>query len=469
MIPRLDPYLLRGDARGGDRDRCHGRRRQRGVAGDARQNDGDTQEHADSRQKLCVHGTRRSKSSFGTALDIKRFHCQDPWQMSLDRRSFISLSGRAALGAPLFSLGACAPRDSESATSRDGHWQSLIAYLQKEIPSLLERAPATPGAAIALVADAKLLWSAGFGVKDRTTKAPVDADTVFEFGSVSKTAFAYVAMKACEKGILNLDTPLTKYTTDRLLVGDPRLDLITPRHVLSHTTGFQNWRSKSDPLKIQFTPGTRWGYSGEGYWYLQSVLTQLTGHVDPNNCEMDDNGVRVCATDFDAYMKANLLVPFGMTSSGYLYRDGMARPHDEKGQILADRKSTPIAAARYGSAGQLHSTVNEYAKFLIEVIAPRPPDSFRLNEMSIHEMLRPQVKLTDTVSWGLGWAIEQHPGMGDIIQHSGDNPGFKTMTAASARRRSAFIIVTNGDRGFDDVIIPVLRSTPMREFVPVHV
>ena len=107
------------------------------------------------------------------------------------------------------------------------------------------------------------------------TNAPVDSNTVFEFASVSKTVFAYVVMKACEKGILDLDTPLTKYTSDRYLVGDPRLDLITPRHVLSHTTGFQNWRSKTDPLRIQFTPGAHRGYSGEGYWYLQSVLTHL--------------------------------------------------------------------------------------------------------------------------------------------------------------------------------------------------
>lgn len=356
-----------------------------------------------------------------------------------------------------------------SATSDAGRWQSLIEYLEKELPSLLERDRTTPGVAMALVADARLLWSRGFGVKDRMTNAPVDSDTVFEFASVSKTVFAYVVMKACEKGLLNLDTPLTKYTTDRLVDGDPRLDLITPRHVLSHTTGFQNWRSKTDPLKIHFTPGAHWGYSGEGYWYLQSVLTHLTGHVDTNDCKTEDDGLRVCATDFETYMKANLLTPLGMTSSGYVYREGMARPHDEKGRMLADRKATAIDAARYGSAGELHSSVNEYAKFLVEIIDPRPADAFRLSATSHQEMLRPQVKLTDILWWGLGWTIEQHPGMGNIITHSGDNPGFKTMTAASVRRRSAFIIVTNGDRGFDNIIMPVLRSSPMREFLPVTI
>jgi len=388
--------------------------------------------------------------------------------MSCKRRDFLSLSGHAALGLPLLSLASCTRRDSQlpSPTAR---WQSLIAYLEKEIPSLLQRAPATPGAAMALVADAKLLWSRGFGVKDRTTNAPVDADTVFEFASVSKTVFAYVVMKACEKGILDLDTPLTKYTPERVLIGDPRLDLITPRLVLSHRTGFQNWRAKTDPLKITFTPGAGWGYSGEGYYYLQSVLTQVTGHVDSNDCKTYDDGLRVCATDFDAYMRSNLLMPFGMTTSGYIYRDGMARPHDEKGRMLADRKSTRVDAARYGSAGQLHSTVHDYAKFLIEIIAPKPPDAYRLNAASLQEMLRPQIKVFGPISWGLGWAIEQHPGMGDILNHSGDNPGFKTMTAASARRQSAFIIVTNGDRGFDDIIRPILRSGPMREFLPVTV
>jgi len=345
----------------------------------------------------------------------------------------------------------------------------LIGYLEQEIPSLLQRAPMTPGMSIALVSNAKLLWSRGFGVKDRSTNAPVDDDTVFEFASVSKTVFAYAVMKACEEGILDLDTPLTNYTSERYLAGDSRLDLITPRIVLSHTTGFQNWRSTSDPLKIQFTPGARWQYSGEGYSYLQSVLTHVAGHVDPNDCKTFEPGLRVCATDFDAYMKAHLLVPFGMTASGYVYRDGMARPHDEKGRLLADRKATPIDAARYGSAGNLHSTAKDYAKFLIEIIEPKPPDAFRLSAASLHEMVRPQVKVAGSTSWGLGWAIEQHPGMGDIISHSGDNPGFKTMTAASARRRSAFIIVTNGDRGFDDVIIPVLRSAQMREFLPVSI
>jgi CubicO group peptidase (beta-lactamase class C family) len=322
---------------------------------------------------------------------------------------------------------------------------------------------------MALVADAKLLWRGAFGVKDFASKAPVDHGTVFEAGSVSKTVFAYLVLKLCEKGVFDLDTPLTTYAPDRFLKEDPRLDLITTRHVLSHTSGFQNWRSTTDPLKIRFSPGERWDYSGEGYSYLQSVVTHLTGHVNPKDCKTFEDDLSVCATDFDAYMKANLLVPFGMTSSGYLYQEGMARPHDDKGRMKTDRKATAVDAARYGSAGGLHTTPTDYATFLIEVTDPKPSDAYRLTARSLKEMVRSQVKVTDSMSWGLGWAIEHKKTGGDVISHSGDNPGFKALTAASVEKKSAFIIMTNGDRGFDDIIAKVVMSEPMQRFLPVTV
>ena len=322
---------------------------------------------------------------------------------------------------------------------------------------------------MALVADAKLFWRGAFGVKDFVSKAPIVDETIFEAGSVSKTVFAYAVMKLCEKGVLDLDTPLTRYVPDRFIKGDPRLDRITARHILSHTSGFQNWRSSNDPLKIRFSPGERWDYSGEGYSYLQSVLTQLAGHVNRDDCKMFADDLRVCATDLDAYMRQNLCVPFGMKSSGYLYQEGMARPHDDKGKMNVNRRATAVDAARYGAAGGLHTTPTEYAKFLIEIIDPKPGDAYRLAAGSLKEMVRSQIKVTDSISWGLGWSIEHKKTGGDIISHSGDNPGFKALTAASIDKKSAFIIMTNGDRGFADIIEKVVRSEPMQRFLPVTV
>jgi hypothetical protein len=82
-------------------------------------------------------------------------------------------------------------------------------------------------------------------------------------------------------------------------------------------------------------------------------------------------------------------------------------------------------------------------------------------------MVRPQVKVNDALSWGLGWAIDHKKNGVELISHSGDNPGFKALTAASVSQRSGFVIMTNGDRGFEDIIMKVISSEPMRQFLPV--
>src|SRR5207247_310374 len=249
-------------------------------------------------------------------------------------------------------------REKEVEKVEQTPWTSLTADLERQIPELMKDAQ-VPGVSIAIIKDGKLFWRRGFGVKNVASKEPVDTYTVFEAASTSKPVFAYAVMKLCERGVLDLDTPLTKYTSERFLEGDPRLDLITARHVLSHTTGFPNFRSKEKPLAIHFTPGEKWSYSGEGYSYLQSVVTHLIGdRVNPKDCDTFEAGFEVCATEpsIDAYMKANVLVPFGMASSGYVWNDTienhMARGHDEKGKPTEiGRKPTGPSVARYGMVG----------------------------------------------------------------------------------------------------------------------
>src|ERR1043166_3099911 len=272
------------------------------------------------------------------------------------QRTFLIETSRAALSFCLPPLVAQAQANQKHAESNEGApSRTLVADLEKQIPKLMEEAM-VPGLSIAVIKDGKLLWRRGFGVKDSGSNEPVDHDTMFEAASTSKPVFAYAVMKLCERGLMNLDTPLSKYTSARFLEGDPRLDQITARHVLSHTSGFQNWRSTDKPLSIHFTPGEKWHYSGEGYSYLQSIVTHLTGKVNPKDCGTFEAGLEVCATDIDAYMKANVLLPFGMASSGYLWDDRMekhmARGHDEKGKRFEKRrKPSGPSVARYGMAG----------------------------------------------------------------------------------------------------------------------
>jgi CubicO group peptidase (beta-lactamase class C family) len=366
----------------------------------------------------------------------------------MSRREFLVEGSRAALRFSLLPLVAQAQGNQKSVELKDGTpSETLIADLERVIPKLMEEA-IVPGLSIALIKDAKLLWRRGFGVKDTASKDPVDNDTVFEAASVSKTVFAYAAMKLCEKGIIGLDTSLTKYAPKPFLEHDPRLELITARHVLSHSSGFQNWRSDKEPLKIHFAPGEKYLYSGEGYSYLQSVVTHLTGQpIEP-------------------YMKANLLEPFGMASSGYAWNDifekRMARPHDPKGKPINNNKPTAADVARYAAAGELRTTPTDYAKFMIEVIDPKKSDAFRLNKESREEMLRPQVKVDDSSSWALGWQI-RHTLKGNLIMHGGDNKGFHAIVLASVERKCGLIIMTNGENG-NQVIWNLVLGNIMQQF-----
>jgi CubicO group peptidase (beta-lactamase class C family) len=376
----------------------------------------------------------------------------------MQRRRFLRIGGQAGLGLCLMPVGCSHRQQSQGSKKNTARWQEFTAQLEKDIPGLMEKAT-LPGMSIVLIRDARIHWRRGFGMKDNESRQPVDNDTIFQAASMSKPVFAYAVMKLCEKGVLGLDTPLTQYTPERFVAGDPRLDLITPRHVLSHTSGLQNWRSQKNPPKIHFNPGQQFRYSGEGYYYLQSVVTRLTGKVKTNDCATYEDGLEVCATDFDDYMKANVLLPFGMTSSGYTWNPAteqhMARGHDRSGTPLSHKKPKGPGIARYGSAGALLATPTDYAKFLIEVINPKPADAFRLNASSLKEMLRPHVKTDQIASWALGWAIYDESGA--FIGHGGDNKGFHCFAVASVKDKAGYVIMTNGDGGTE-----VLKSVMER-------
>ena len=135
------------------------------------------------------------------------------------RRDFLLNSGRAALGVGLLPLAGCARGNRTSAGGENGiPAGTMVAELETLIPKLMEE-NSVPGVSIAIIKDAKLFWRRAFGVKDRASKQPVDDDTVFEAASVSKTVFAYAVLKLCEKGVIGLDTPLTRYAPKPFLEG----------------------------------------------------------------------------------------------------------------------------------------------------------------------------------------------------------------------------------------------------------
>lgn len=333
--------------------------------------------------------------------------------------------------------------------------RKTIATLQQQVPELLQEA-SIPGLSIALIRDGKTYWLHTFGVKDAKTGAPVSDDTVFEAASLSKPVFAYGVLKLVDQGKLDLDTPLSKYLPKPYIEGDSRLDKITARYVLSHRTGFRNWRG-DDGLTIYFTPGERFSYSGEGFVYLQKVVEQITGKP------------------LNDYMTEAVFVPLHMTSSSYVWKPEFdaraATPHDAAGQPSDKWKpNEPLAAST------LQTTASDYAQFVEALL-----NGTGLKPETIREIQKPQVavdpectncterapkELSKSVFWGLGIGIQETT-QGESLWHWGDNGRFKAYVVAYPKQKIGVVLFMNGENGLS-ILAPVLQTAVGGEQPALH-
>jgi hypothetical protein len=146
------------------------------------------------------------------------------------RREFLAKGGQAVLSLGLgvggVSMAGCVRsrlgEERPRADRGDADWIRRISRLEEIIPPLLAEAKVA-GLSIAIVRKGKLAWRGAFGYQDVETRTPVTFETVFEAASVSKTVFAYAVMKLCERQVLHLDTPLSRYRAQRFLADDPRI------------------------------------------------------------------------------------------------------------------------------------------------------------------------------------------------------------------------------------------------------
>lgn len=322
-------------------------------------------------------------------------------------------------------------------------WEEVASQLEELVPKLMEQ-HTTPGVSIAIVDNRKLVWARGFGVREAGTDHPVETNTLFEACSMSKPLFAYAALKLVEEGKLDLDRPLAEYLDKPYLEDQPLHEKITARMVLSHTTGFPNWR-KGKPLTVAFEPGTEQRYSGEGFLYLQRVVEQIVDQP------------------LEPWIQQRLLQPLGMNDSSYVWhtkrKDQAAAGHDKRGQLKPDRR----LYTRPNSAYTLYTTPSDYARFLIEMLGPEAGSPHSLREETITEMLTPQVEIPDSTGTarGLGWAVSTEPSRPFGFHGGSNGTGFRCYSRFRRAEGTGIVIMTNSVSGaaVRDEIVKSLEET----------
>src|SRR5215510_12944818 len=315
--------------------------------------------------------------------------------------------------------------------------EQVIAKLEQGVPQLMKDGD-VPGLSIGLLRDGELVWRHGFGVKNTKTNEPVNDDTVFEAASLSKPVFAYAVLKLFDAGKFDLDKPLNQYLPGNYDVGeDPRLGQITARRVLSHTTGFPNWRPPGAALKIHFTPGDRFSYSGEGFVYLSKVIEHVTGEK------------------FNDFMKKTVFDPLGMTGSSYVWQERYETletfRHNSLGEVTGRNKpEQPNAAA------SLHTTAQDFGRFVSAILKGEGlkketlklmlTPQIKVSESGTNNTKGPPEKLSPTISWGLGWGL-QTTGDGVSFWHWGDNGDSKAYIVAFEQQKLGVVFFANSVTG----------------------
>jgi len=139
---------------------------------------------------------------------------------------------------------------------------------EEEIETLLVQEK-VPALGLGIIRNGQLKEIQVFGNLKEGVSAPYNS--IFKVASLTKPIVALTTLNLISNGQLELNEPLYKYWIDPDLKKDKRYKKLTPKIILTHQSGFPNWRYtyKSNKLTFEFEPGTKYQYSGEGFEYLR--------------------------------------------------------------------------------------------------------------------------------------------------------------------------------------------------------
>lgn len=253
-------------------------------------------------------------------------------------------------------------------------------------------------------------------------------DAVFNVASLTKPIITMLTLKLVENGKWNLDEPIYKHWTDPDVKNTAFSKLLTTRHILTHQTGFPNWRweDKDRKLKFKYKPGEGYSYSGEGYEYLKNALESKF------------------EKPIEQLADSLIFEPLGMDNTFFKWNisieeEKFARWHDEEGQLYNQVYKNKNASA----ADDLLTTIYDYGRFAEYVLA-KVTSGDPLYETMV---TRGNGKDNKTVI-GLGWELLPNLKNDEYaLLHTGGDIGVNTLIMLLPKSGEGLIIFTNGDNG----------------------
>jgi CubicO group peptidase (beta-lactamase class C family) len=306
-----------------------------------------------------------------------------------------------------------------------------------------------PGAGVALVRADGIEWVGGVGWADRDARTPVDADTHFRVGSISKTFVALALVQRYEDGDLDLDATLAS------LVPELRIDNpweashpVRLRHVLEHTAGFDGThfnemyvaddtpdrpledvlRSNRASRRVRWRPGSRMSYSDPGYAVAARVLET------------------VADKPFDQVIAERIFTPLEMTTSSFA-APAAAAP---LAQGYASPTGPPVVQRRIHlrPSGALQSSARELGHFVEMLLGwGERRGGYVVDPEYLSNMEWPRTTPAATAGvragYGLG-IVSQIDLPFHVLGHVGRIDGFVSAYGYSPSRDVGYVVLLNG-------------------------
>jgi len=285
-----------------------------------------------------------------------------------------------------------------------------------------------PAFGVGIIEDGVLRQIRVYGELKKDTPAPYNA--IFNIASLSKPISTLLTLRLVSSGDWDLDEPLYHYWVDPDVKDDPLHKELTTRHVLTHQTGFDNWRwnNESKKLTFNFEPGTKCKYSGEGFEYLRHAMEQKFN------------------IPFEELVDSLIFKSYEMKDSRLLWDEKMhksryAEEHNKEGEPYNLWKRTDDACA----SDDVLTTIEDYCLFGINVMK-----GTGLTEEVHQDMLALQGIADEKGGFGLGWYILLNFYNGEYaIIHDGSDAGVATKVILLPESKRGIVMFTNGDYGFD--------------------
>ena len=331
---------------------------------------------------------------------------------------------------------------SNSLASSAIDYTKLKTKLSPQIQEIISKKKIA-GLSLALVDGDRIVWSEGFGVTAPNSEAKTTANTPFRVGSITKLFTSLSTLQLEEKGLIDIDQPLSAYL-ERFLMKSRFSDddPITIRNVLTHHSGIPTDLYKGQWNKNRFSylveqlrneyvsypPEFVLSYSNIGYSLLGAMIEQVT-----------DNS-------YEKAINHNIIHPLNMHNTGFhpsslFFIPSKAFDQEKKIQRTLSMRDIPAMG--------LYSSANDLAKF-IRLFTDRENAIHQaiVSDATISEMFEHQnkdVKLDFDDKIGLTWMLDQCGivDAGKIAEHGGTTMYFSSQMMIAREYDMGVVVLAN--------------------------